>query len=83
MNDKKPDLIIGQSGKRHYLDPVDADIEEIDRHEWDEIKEAQQAKRAEEGFPDQGHKLSDGSFKDGDGTITSPAEPHLTEWDES
>ena len=77
----KPNLTIGRSGKHYYDDPVDMDIEEMPKGEWDEIVEFQKTERAKKGFPDQGHKVS-GGYKEGSGEITSPEETHLTEWNE-
>ena len=79
--DNRPTLTIGRSGKHYYDDPVDMDIEEMPKGEWDEIVEAQKAERAKIGFPDQGHPVK-GGFKESTGEITVEVTPQ-TEWDEN
>ena len=81
MSDKKADLTVGQSGRHYYTDPVDADIEEMPKGEWNEIVEAQKAERAKQGFPDQGHPVK-GGYKEGSGEITPNDVTPQTEWDE-
>ena len=85
MSDKprKADVTIGQSGRRYYTDPDDRlSHEDIAcaaeaRYDFDREEKLLQS------FSDQGHKLSDGSYKNADGTVAQPEAKHLTEWDES
>ena len=79
---RAPDVTIGQSGRRYYTDPED-------RLSHEDIACAAEARydfdreEALLSFSDQGHKLSDGSYKNADGSVAQPTDKHLTEWDES
>ena len=84
MSDKrKPDVTIGSSGRRYYTDPDDRlSHEDIAcaaeaRHDFDREEKLLQS------FPDQGHPLTDGSFKNADGSIAQPELSHQDKWDES
>ena len=77
----KPTLTVGQSGRKYWNEPEEADIEEIDKYEWQDIVDAQNAERDKKGFPDQGHPVS-GGYKEGDGSITPAEVTPQTEWDE-
>ena len=80
---RKPDVTIGSSGKRYYTDPEDRPSHEDIACAAEARYDSDREESLRESFPDQGHKLTDGSYNEGDGTITSPADKHLTEWDES
>ena len=80
---KTADLVVGQSGRHYWTereDPEDRQCRLDSEREFaeDEIMLAQ----PRVDFPDQGHPVSGGGYKESDGTIT-PQEIHpQTEWGE-
>ena len=84
MNDKKATYTVGQSGRKYWNEPEESPEDRQCRldSEREFVEDEIMLAEPRVNFPDQGHPVSGGGFKESDGTISTPEPKHLTEWDE-